>query len=54
MGRSMMAGAVASLAYCLVVSFAIDHLDLPGWLVAVAAWAVWLIVAFGLWGIFLR
>lgn len=54
LGRSATAGAIAFLAYSLVVSLAIDHLDAPGWLLAGVSWLVWFVVAFGIWGLLLR
>ena len=54
LGRSMIAGAAAFLAYSLAVSGVLDKSQLPGWLAAGAAWLVWLVVAFALWGVFLR
>jgi uncharacterized membrane protein (GlpM family) len=49
MGRSMMAGAAGFLVYSVVVALAVDHLDLPGWLLAGGAWLVWLAVSFAVW-----
>jgi hypothetical protein len=48
-GRTMILGAVALLAYssaCVVMATGRRE---PVWLGAVAAWAVWVAVAFGLW-----
>ena len=54
MGRSLGAGAVGFLAYSLVVSLMVDHVDWPSWLIAGLAWLVWFAVAFGIWGALLR
>jgi hypothetical protein len=57
-GRSMVAGAVALLAYSLVVSRVLLRRTGQPPLNAVAmgslAWIVWLAVAFSLWAFFLR
>lgn len=49
-GRSMLIGAVALLAYCASTVVAAKARAVPIWLAALAAWAVWLGVALGLWG----
>jgi len=54
MARSMMAGAVAFLVYSVVVSFAVDHLELQGWVLAGVSWLAWFGVAFAIWGLVLR
>jgi hypothetical protein len=54
MGTSMMAGAVGFLVYSVVVSFAMERLALPGWLLAGGSWLIWLAVSLVIWGLVLR
>jgi uncharacterized membrane protein (GlpM family) len=57
-GRSMVAGAVALLAYSLVVSRVLlrrtGQSPINALVMGSLAWIVWLVVAFSLWGLFLR
>jgi hypothetical protein len=46
--RSMIAGAVALMAYGLACAALTRRRGVPVWLAAVACWFVWLAVAFGL------
>ena len=36
-------GAIGFLVYAVAVSFAVDHVQMPGWLLAGAAWLVWVV-----------
>jgi hypothetical protein len=53
-GRAMLAGAVALAIYCLFVAWLFLHFQHHPVLEAAVPWVVWLGVAFGLWGAFLR
>lgn len=53
-GRSMMAGAVALVAYGFFTSRMLLRAHNNVTAVAAASTGVWLLVAFGLWGAFLR
>ena len=53
-GRSMVAGSVAFFAYSLVIAWSLLRRRLPAVPTTSAAWVVWLLIAFGLWGVFLR
>lgn len=53
-GRSMVAGAVALGVYGLVAARMLLRRQGTPLVVATAACTAWLLVAFGLWGVFLR
>jgi hypothetical protein len=53
-GHAMLAGAVALVVYCLLVSWLFFRHQHHPVLEATAPWLPWFAVAFGLWGIFLR
>jgi hypothetical protein len=53
-GRSMMAGAVALAVYGVFTSQILVRSHSNVSLVAVASTGVWLLVAFGLWGVFVQ
>jgi len=48
-GRSTVIGAVALLACCATCVVSAKARAIPIWLTALAGWAVWFVVAFGLW-----
>jgi hypothetical protein len=50
----MVAGSVAFFAYSLVIAWSLLRRRLPAVPTTSAAWVVWLLIAFGLWGVFLR
>lgn len=52
-GGSMMAGAVALAAYSWTVCLLLKRFQWSSWTATTVAFAVWLVVAFGLWAIFL-
>jgi hypothetical protein len=52
--RSMIAGAVALLAYTAASSRAIRWTSVSPWASTIGLWALWLVVAFGLWALALR
>jgi hypothetical protein len=47
LGRSMVLGSVALLAYAMTCVLAAKHHRWPVWLSAVGAWLVWMVVALG-------
>jgi hypothetical protein len=51
LGRSMVVGSVALLAYAMTCVFAAKHHRWPVWLSAVGAWLVWITVAVGALGV---
>jgi hypothetical protein len=53
-GGAMLAGAVALGVYNVVVAGVLMRKRWPAWQVAATAWLVWLGMAFGLWGLFLK
>lgn len=53
-GLSMMAGALALIAYSLLVGWLLVRRRSPAMLTAGAAMLAWLAVAFGVWGVALR
>jgi hypothetical protein len=53
-GRSMMAGAAALIVYGLLTSRMLLRGDQNVTMVATVSTGAWLLVAFGLWGAFLR
>ncbi len=53
-GRSMVAGAVAFVAYSLLGGWLVGSVHWPSWVATVAAWALWLAVGVGLWAVLLR
>jgi hypothetical protein len=52
--RSMMAGAVALLAYSAVSSVVVRRDDLSPWAATLLLWGLWLAIAFTLWLLVLR
>jgi hypothetical protein len=50
-GGSMMAGAVALAAYSWTVCLLLKRFELSSWTATPVAFAVWLVVAFGLWAV---
>jgi hypothetical protein len=50
-GQSMIIGAVALLAYSAACVAVTRRKEIPVWAGAGAAWAVWLVIAFGLWAL---
>lgn len=53
-GRSMIAGAAALLIYSLVVHILLARKDTDALVGASTSWMAWVLVAFTLWGGFLR
>jgi hypothetical protein len=53
-GRSMIVGAIALALYSITVSYTLLDREWNAALVTVASWALWLAVAFGIWGVFPR
>lgn len=53
-GRAMLAGAVAFIAYSLLVGTILLRTRSSSLLVAGAGWFVWAAIAFGIWGVALR
>jgi hypothetical protein len=47
--RSMVIGGIALLIYCAACVVAAKVRSVPIWLTAFAGWALWLVVAIGLW-----
>jgi hypothetical protein len=52
--RSMIAGAVALVAYGAAVVVTTRWRRVPVWAAAGACWLAWAVVAFALWALFLR
>lgn len=52
-GRSMILGAVALLVYSFLVGWLVLRVRWRPLFVAPVAWVAWLVVAFGLWKVFL-
>jgi hypothetical protein len=47
--RSMVIGGIALLVYCVACVVVAKLRSVPIWLTAFAGWALWLVVAIGLW-----
>jgi hypothetical protein len=47
--RWMIAGAIAFVAYCTASRRAVERHGIPVWIGALACWAAWLAIAFGIW-----
>jgi hypothetical protein len=52
-GRSMVIGAIAFIAYSVVVGYVLIRWEPSSLVTASAGWLVWAAVAFGVWGLFL-
>jgi hypothetical protein len=53
-GRSMLAGSVCLIAYAATATLIIGRERVPVWLVSVALWCEWAVLAFGIWWVALR
>jgi len=53
-GKSMVAGGAAFVAYAAFVSRALMRSRLSSFLITAASWALWLVVAVGIWAMWLR
>lgn len=51
-GRSMLLGAVACVGYSMASMAIVQRPTLPVWLGAALSWAVWFVIAGGLWRAF--